>query len=143
MKSRLEKILLLSIVLTLGLTRSVTPQDTRTGIVSGYVVDRRDRAPLNDASVVFVNVANGRSREARTTASGEYVLFQLEPGNYTLRAEREGYGTIQRRFVPVPVNQPKVVIPVFELVQIVAPPLQETRFGLRGVVRLASLGAEV
>jgi hypothetical protein len=119
-------ILFVVLVLTAS---TATRTDTLTGQVSGTVLDGQNRLALNGATVILLNLANGRAREARTTANGEYIVFQVEPGAYSVRAEREGYASIERPRVLVPLNQPKFVIPVFLLQRIA---------GVRPVIQLAA-----
>src|SRR5688572_10066653 len=86
MKSQWGRILL-SLVVMLVLTSPASGQDTMTGQVVGSVLDQGTRVPLIGSSVTFLNVANVRRREGLTSTNGGYVLFQLEPGYYTIRAE--------------------------------------------------------
>ena len=106
---------ILAAALTIAFVHPAKTQDTLTGEIFGNVIDRQTGGPLNEVTILFLNTANGRTRETRTTARGEYVLFQVEPGGYTLRAEAEGYSPVERKGILVPLNQPKLVIPVFGL----------------------------
>ena len=123
MNWQLERILLLTVTATIVFAPSAATQDTMTGEVIGSVLDRASRTPLAGASVTFLNIANGRRREGLTTSRGSYVLFHLEPGNYTVRAEKEGYSSFERTGILVPLNQPKLMIPAFELRRLAPAPV--------------------
>ncbi len=58
------------------------------GKIAGKVVDKDTGEPLPGATVVIV----GTQRGAATDANGEYVIIDVPPGTYTLRASFVGYG---------------------------------------------------
>lgn len=60
----------------------------QTGTISGTVVDEQDR-PLPGANIVVAGTQRGTS----TDAEGRYVLGNLAPEQYTLRASFTGYAT--------------------------------------------------
>ena len=96
--------------------------DTLTGDVRGTVIDIVSRNPIDDTSMTLTNVDRGWSKEVASEPDGSYVFIQLEPGNYTVRAEKDGYYASERTDVLVRLNQPKVVIPPFELQSLLATP---------------------
>jgi len=58
------------------------------GKISGKVVDKETGEPLPGATVVIVGTQQG----AATDADGEYVIINVPPGVYSLRASFVGYG---------------------------------------------------
>jgi hypothetical protein len=76
-----------------------------TAELSGTVVDPTG-ASIPNAAVTAINAAtNVVAREARTGASGEYVMTLLPPGNYTLTVEAPGFRKLQQTGVTLQVNQ--------------------------------------
>lgn len=100
--------------------------DTLTGEARGLVLETVGRVPLPDTTVTLINVDRGRTRVLETDADGESIFIQLEPGNYTARAEKEGYYTSEKTGILIRLNQPKIVIPSFELRSTVNTPTQQT-----------------
>ncbi|MBM3785959.1 MAG: carboxypeptidase regulatory-like domain-containing protein [Acidobacteria bacterium] len=58
--------------------------------VTGRVTDASG-ASVPGASITITSLDTNQSRKAVTAQAGDYVLPQLEPGSYTLAAEREGF----------------------------------------------------
>ncbi|MCL4538207.1 MAG: TonB-dependent receptor [Bacteroidetes bacterium] len=58
-----------------------------TGKLAGKVTDAKTKEPLPAVNVVIVGTAYG----AATDASGNYVILNIPPGNYTVRAAYLGY----------------------------------------------------
>jgi len=99
--------------------------DTLTGEVRGTVLDIQGRLPLAGATVTLTNVDRGWKKQLYTNANGDYVFIQLDPGNYSVLAEKEEYYPSERTDVLIRLNMPKVVIPPFELRKKVATPRQQ------------------
>ncbi len=99
--------------------------DTLTGEVRGTVLDVEGRVPLAGVTMTLINLDRGWKKQLQTDANGNYVFLQLEPGNYTVIADVSGYYKMQRTDVLIRLNQPKVVIPPFELRKLVATPTQQ------------------
>ncbi len=99
--------------------------DTLNGEVRGTVRDIVSGSPIADATMTLVNVARGWTKQVPTRGDGNYVFIQLEPGNYTVTAEKEGYYSSERTGVLIRLNQPKVVIPPFDLRALVSTPTQQ------------------
>lgn len=85
----MRKFLLLSI-LNLFFASQLLAQTT--GKVSGTVIDSKTKEPLIGVSVVLV----GTNKGASTDVDGYYVILNVPPGTYTVRATYIGYspGTI-------------------------------------------------
>ncbi len=75
--------------------------------------------------MTLVNVDRGWSKQGVTDANGNYVFVQLEPGNYSVTAGKDGYYSSERTDILIRLNQPKVVIPPFELRRTVSTPTQQ------------------
>jgi Carboxypeptidase regulatory-like domain len=61
------------------------------GNIQGTVRDSASGAPL--AGVHLDIVSGSQSASATTDAHGHYVVFSLQPDNYTVTAEKDGYAT--------------------------------------------------
>ncbi len=70
-------------------------QATTTATVRGTVTGGDD-APIAGASVVATNAATGARRGGQTDERGRYTIPFLEPGVYTIRAQRIGYRPVER-----------------------------------------------
>src|SRR5262245_43726177 len=76
---------------------------TASGTLSGLVRDDSGGI-LAGAGVTARNVATGAARRATTDTSGRYNLANLDPGEYELRAELQGFKTVVRGAVVVSVG---------------------------------------
>ncbi len=70
------------------------------GSVTGLATDPSG-APVPQAQVALTNAATGVKRETRTNATGNYVFTNLPPGDYSLAAEAQGFGTMEISTFPV------------------------------------------
>jgi hypothetical protein len=76
-----------------------------SGTVVGTVRDAASRAPLSDLVVTATSSAVQGERIVVTSASGEYRIPELPPGEYTIRFEKEGYKPFARGGVAVAEGQ--------------------------------------
>lgn len=83
-------------------------QATTTGTVRGTVTSDTG-APLSDVLVGAVNNASGVRHGARTDAAGRYQIPFLEPGTYTVRAQRIGLRPVERTEVRITLGQLQVI----------------------------------
>ncbi len=119
--------------------------DTLTGEVRGTVLDVEGRIPLTAVTLTLTSSDRGWNKQLESDAGGNYAFLQLEPGAYSVRAEKDGYYPSERTDVLIRLNTPKVVIPPFELRRKVSTPTQQIT--LRGeqtktaVVDLTAPGA--
>lgn len=60
------------------------------GNVSGVVRDAKTGEPL--AGVVLEITSGSQSETAITDAQGHFIVFTLQPGEYTVTADKRGYG---------------------------------------------------
>lgn len=89
--------------------------DTLTGEISGHVLDLQGGFGLSQARVTLTNVERGWTRQQTSGEDGGFAFVQLEPGNYLVMAEMENYLSRTTTDVFVRLNQPKVIIPPFQL----------------------------
>ena len=75
--------------------RAAAQQATTSGSVRG-VVSGGEGAPVGDATVTATNQATGVRHGVQSDASGRYQLMFLEPGSYTIRAQRIGLRPVER-----------------------------------------------
>src|SRR5438034_5859938 len=114
--SRLAALIVLVLIAYIGYIYA----DTLTGEVRGGVLDVDSKTALPDATMTLVNSDRSWRRQGTTDPDGNYVFIQLEPGNYSVTAEKEGYYSSERTDILIRLNQPKVVIPPFELRRLVS-----------------------
>ncbi|MFL6256862.1 MAG: carboxypeptidase regulatory-like domain-containing protein [Pyrinomonadaceae bacterium] len=91
------RLILISITL-IYLSTTTLAQDLDEVSFSGTVTDERG-AVVPGANVTARLVNTGAERTAVTNGEGRYRLVELQPGAYTLRAERAGFATEERREV--------------------------------------------
>ena len=85
-----------------------------TAKVAGTVTDPSG-AVIARAKVTLTNTSNGFTYTAITNSSGEYVVPNLAPANYTLKVETEGFKTYLQEGILLVVNQAASVNPVLQL----------------------------
>ncbi len=104
MHSRLNGIRVLGMVcLVLALSVPLISQTT-SGRILGSVSDQSG-AGVAGAAVVVSDVQRGTTRAVATDDSGNYVVAQLQPGVYKVRAEAKGFKTVERPNIVVEVAQ--------------------------------------
>jgi len=104
-----------------------------TATVTGTVTDPSG-AVIPSAEVTLTNTSNGFKYTAIANGSGEYVVPNLAPANYTLKVEATGFKIYVQEGILLVVNQATTVNPVLQLgsqtqtVQVnSAPPVLETQ----------------
>jgi Flp pilus assembly protein TadD len=79
---------LVTCALAFGLALVAVPASAQSGQVKGKVVDANN-APVEGAKISIVNVEmSGRKLETKTNKKGEYIQIGLQPGKYTITAEK-------------------------------------------------------
>ena len=79
------------IIFAVFVTAFITPAAAQTAAtISGVVLDQTG-APLPGVTVTAKNGATGLARTVTTGPGGRYVIAQLPPGEYELRAEMGGF----------------------------------------------------
>src|SRR6266436_7509739 len=91
------------ICLMLAVAVPLTSQTT-TGRILGTVSDQSGAA-VAGAAVVVTDVQRGTTRAVASDASGDYVVTELQPGVYKVRAEAKGFKTVERVNIGVEVAE--------------------------------------
>lgn len=105
----LRRLLVLFTCSTLGAAAPALAQGGRAEI-NGTVMDAQ-KAVLPGVTVTVTNEATGLTREAVSDAEGRYVIPQLLPGSYTLKAELSGFQPLVRNAVVIRVGE-ELTVPV-------------------------------
>lgn len=79
-----------------------------TATLSGTVADETG-AVLPGVNVAVISIAQGFQRSTTTTHEGIFVISLLPPGNYTVKAEREGFAPAEVRDVILNVNDQRAI----------------------------------
>jgi len=71
-----------------------------TGKISGHVIDKETNAPLMGANIVI----EGTSLGAAVDVNGDYVILNIPPGEYSVKATMMGYAILIQEHVWVSIN---------------------------------------
>jgi hypothetical protein len=96
--------LVLLLLLCLLLPSSFLLAQIATGQANGTVTDQSG-AFVPGAAVTLTNQATRIENRATTNASGYFIFINVQPGNYVLKAEKQGFKTIQTAPFEIGVNQ--------------------------------------
>lgn len=77
---------------------------TITGSISGAVMDSSG-GMIPGASVTLISEKTGQSRGSTTNSEGRFNFAALQPGNYALKVERQGFQTLEQRGVILSANE--------------------------------------
>src|SRR6202161_4042153 len=86
-------VLILAVVASLPPSQAVAQGETTSAIV-GQVWDTTN-AVVPGVTVSIVNLKTGLRRSAKSDDAGRFNFPQLKPGNYSVRAEAQGFETQQ------------------------------------------------
>src|SRR5215469_12127880 len=75
-----------------------------TAGLNGSIADATG-AVIPNAKVVVTNAGTGIQREASSDAAGLYDVRLLQPGNYNITVQKEGFRQLTREDVRLEVNQ--------------------------------------
>ena len=92
-------------ILMLGTPETVSGQETRAGVVTGYVRDAGTGRPVVGARILVVETL----QQAFADAEGRFALRDLVPGVYRLRVEAIGYAPYLESNVVVGSGKPLVL----------------------------------
>ena len=81
----------------------VVQAQSAAATLSGTVMDQNG-ALIRGANIAVINTAQAFQRNTRTNDEGAFVIPLLPPGNYTLKAEHEGFKTAEIRNVVLNVS---------------------------------------
>ena len=91
--SRFTKLTVLTLMLLASAFLNLNPsfgQATSTGTVVGTIADQTG-AVIAGATVTLTDAATGSTRTTTTNNSGQYVLVNMPPGDYTIRVSKTGF----------------------------------------------------
>ncbi len=83
-------------------------QQSTTGSFHGTLTDASG-AVVPNATVRAEQIGTGLSRESKTSATGDYEIPSLPPGNYRITVTAPGFKTLVQPIVPLLVNQDATV----------------------------------
>lgn len=72
------------------------PAQSISGNISGIVTDSAGSV-IPGASVKLINEQTGSSRDGVSDGSGRFTFASVQPGSYTVKIERDGFQTLERR----------------------------------------------
>src|SRR5579864_5507511 len=73
---------------------TLNAQSTQTGLVVGTITDQSG-ALVPDVQVVLTDTATGAVRSTATNRSGGYTFPDVNPGQYKLRVQKQGFATAE------------------------------------------------
>ena len=93
-------------VLTIALLAfgTMAHAQTITGSISGAVMDSSG-GMIPGATVTLISEKTGQSRGSSTNSEGRFNFAALQPGNYALKVERQGFQTLEQRGVILSANE--------------------------------------
>ncbi len=99
---RKDVLVSLSITLLLAWCPSAHAQGRAT--IFGVVTDQTGAA-ISGAAITAINVSTQQSRHTTSGSDGSYVIPELEPGNYRLTAEANGFETYIQQAITLQVDE--------------------------------------
>jgi len=91
-------------ILLLGLSGNVAAQTAGTGTITGTVSDPQGLA-VPGVTVVVRNTDTGIERTFTANDAGIYVAAFLQPGNYEIKASKQGFALVERKDLVLTVGQ--------------------------------------
>ena len=73
------------------------------GSIFGTISDSSG-AVIPNATIIVTSVERGTSRTVKASTDGSYRVTQLEPGNYHVSAEKQGFAKAQSEAIPVAIQ---------------------------------------
>src|SRR5277367_1100744 len=104
----------LCLCLVAMLTGSPVAAQSTFGSLSGTVTDSSGSA-IPDAQVVLTSLATGASQTLRTGGDGLYTFVNVNPGDYRLEVQKDGFKHYRREPVTVQVGQSFRIDPALEV----------------------------
>jgi Carboxypeptidase regulatory-like domain/TonB-dependent Receptor Plug Domain len=95
-RDRLPLCLYLALAL-LCVPRTASPQ-VATGTISATIVDQQGQ-PVPGVTVTIVNEPTNDSRAVVSDANGDFLVTNLQPSTYTVRAALQGFSTFERKSI--------------------------------------------
>lgn len=85
------------IALALVLPCAAAAQDPQAATIEGTVINAQNSRTVPRASVNLVGMKGGGSQSTRADGSGHFIFQQVEPGQYKLTADRQGFFSDERK----------------------------------------------
>jgi hypothetical protein len=111
----------LLLVMLVELVAVVALGQTTTATLSGLIRDESG-AVIPEAKISAKNIRTGTTRESAADTEGRYILTNLEPGEYELRAARTGFRQVVRTGVVLTIGGASAVdltLPIGEVSEMV------------------------
>src|SRR5262245_44745390 len=93
----------LALVILLFSCAALVSAQTPSGEISGLATDGTG-AVMPGVRITLTNIATKAIRLTQTNESGVYVFPAVPPGTYTIKAELDGFSTVERANVQVQVG---------------------------------------
>src|SRR5580704_19553389 len=100
---QLGRVLVLAGVFLAGSLGAAFGQATNAGDISGTVTDNTGAA-IPGATVTVLNIDTGVTKDYSTNAAGVYDTSSIVAGNYKITFSKEGFSTLVRSSVTIPVG---------------------------------------
>jgi hypothetical protein len=85
------------ITLALAIPCATAAQDPQAAIVEGTVINAQNSRTVPRASVHLTGLKGAGSKSTRADVSGHFIFEHVEPGQYKLTAERQGFFSDERK----------------------------------------------
>jgi len=72
-------------------------QEPEPAVVEGAVINVQNSRTIPRASVSLVGMNGSRSQATRADGNGHFIFASVQPGRYTLKAERQGFFSDERK----------------------------------------------
>src|SRR5208283_3412328 len=99
---------LLALTMVLLVPREASAQGETTSAIVGQVTDSSD-AVIPSAIVTITNLDTGSRRTVKTDQAGRFNFPQLQPGNYSVRVDAQGFEPQQNNSVSASLGQKQTV----------------------------------
>src|SRR5262245_49715469 len=93
----------LALVIVLLSCATLALAQTPSGEITGTITDAQSSV-MPGVRITLTNVATKATRLTQTNEAGVYVFPAVPPGTYTLRAELDGFSTVERSNIQVQVG---------------------------------------
>ena len=101
LRCKLTALMVVIVLFAFGLAAHA---QTITGSISGAVMDSSG-GMIPGATVTLTSEKTGQSRGSTTNTEGRFNFAALQPGNYALKVERQGFQTLEQRGVILSANE--------------------------------------
>ena len=101
LRCKLTALMIVIVLFAFGLAAHA---QTITGSISGAVMDSSG-GMIPGATVTLTSEKTGQSRGSTTNTEGRFNFAALQPGNYALKVERQGFQTLEQRGVILSANE--------------------------------------